>query len=75
VRNAPVENVVTIAVGEWRRELRMAAGAEQLVEVPLDQPRGGAVVQFGTSAGFRPSEHDPDSRDQRFLGVWVKVER
>jgi hypothetical protein len=73
LRNGPVENRVTLEAGEWQRVLPMAPGEEQEVDVPLDVRRGAAVLKLGASAGFRPSEHDPGSRDQRFLGVWIKV--
>jgi hypothetical protein len=38
----------------------------------MDRVRGGQTLRVETSAGFRPSEQDPGSRDQRFLGVWIK---
>ena len=74
IRNAPVENHVVLMSGIWRREIRMNPGEEQLIDVPVDAERGGAVLQVETSAGFRPAEQDPASRDQRFLGLWVRVE-
>ena len=73
VRNAPVDNRVTLSVGGWRRELRLAPGEEQGLEIPLDAARGGALVHVESASGFRPAEQDPASRDQRFLGVWIKV--
>ena len=73
LRNGPIDNRVTLETGTWRHVLQMGAGEEQQVEVPLDAGRGGSVLRLEASAGFRPSEHDPGSRDQRFLGVWVKV--
>lgn len=73
LRNAPVDNRVTVSVGGWRRALSLAPGEEQPVEIPLDGARGGALVRVESSSGFRPAERDPASRDQRFLGVWIKV--
>jgi hypothetical protein len=75
VRNAPVDNRVTLAVGTWRRDLQMGPGEEQQIEVPLDAARGGAVLRVESASGFRPSEQDPSSRDQRFLGVWIRIDR
>ncbi len=72
LRNGPVENRVTLEAGSWKEDVRMAPGEERDVEVPLDRARGGLALRLGASAGFRPSEADPGSRDQRFLGVWVK---
>ena len=74
VRNAPVENAVTIDAGALHRELRLAAGEAQQVEVPLDPARGAVLVRITSSTGFRPSAIDPKSRDGRFLGVMVRLE-
>lgn len=73
VRNAPVENRVVIESGGWREELRMQPGEERRIDVPFDSRRGGSLVRFASSSGFRPSEIDAASADHRFLGVWVKL--
>jgi len=72
LRNGPMANRVTLEAGTWRRDLQMTPGEEQDVDVPMDRARGGQMLRVETSAGFRPSEQDPGSRDHRFLGVWVK---
>jgi hypothetical protein len=41
--------------------------------VPIDPTRGAALLTVSTTAGFRPSALDPNSRDDRFLGLWIKV--
>jgi len=73
VRNAPVDNRVLIAAGEWREELQMGPGEERRMHVPLDPRRGATLISLTTSSGFRPSAVDAASRDDRFLGVWVKI--
>jgi hypothetical protein len=73
LRNAPVQNRVTLIAGDWRQVLQMAAGEERQIVVPLDAGRGGGLLRLESSSGFRPAQHDPANRDQRFLGVWVKV--
>ena len=73
LRNAPVENRVVLVSGEWREELRLAAGEQRRVEVPVDSRRGATVLAISSASGFRPSEVEPGSRDERFLGVWVKL--
>jgi hypothetical protein len=73
VRNGAAENQVLIETGSWRDGARLGPGEERRIEVPLDHRRGATVLKFTTSAGFRPSDSDPKSRDDRFLGVWVKV--
>jgi hypothetical protein len=74
LRNAPVENRLTIEIGKWREELALGPGEERRVRVPLDGARGATLVTFAASTGFRPSAVEPGSRDDRFLGVWVRVE-
>ena len=73
VRNAPVDNRVVLQTGRWTRTLQMTPGEEQNVEVPLDLSGRAGLLRIEAGSGFRPSEHEPASRDQRFLGVWIKV--
>jgi hypothetical protein len=73
VRNAPVENVVTLSSGQWREELTLTPGEERQLEIPVAPGRTAALVTVASRSGFRPSESEPQSRDNRFLGVWVKI--
>ena len=73
VRNAPVENTVTFESGSWRDTMSLGPGEEHRIHVPIDRERGAALLTVTTSAGFRPSAVDQKSRDDRFLGVYVKV--
>jgi len=72
LRNAPVANSLTLESGQWREELTLAAGEERHVEIPLAAGQSAAVVRARTTSGFRPSAATPDSRDDRFLGIWVR---
>ncbi len=72
LRNAPVENRLTLESGQWREELTLAAGEVRQIDVPLAPDQRAALVTSTTTAGFRPSESTPGSRDDRFLGVWVQ---
>ena len=74
VKNAPVENVLKVTVGSWHDERRLAAGEEGQIDVPLDAARRATPIGLETSAGFRPSAADPSSRDDRLLGVSVRIE-
>ena len=47
-----------------REELTMA--------VPILDPRPGALIRIDSASGFTPSEVEPGSTDERFLGVWVE---
>jgi hypothetical protein len=73
LRNAPVANDIVLESGAWREQLPLAAGEERQVRVPLATGRTAALVTISASAGFRPSALDPNSRDDRFLGVWIKI--
>ena len=75
VRNAPVENQVTLESGQWREALTLAPGEERYLEVPVAPGRGAAMVTMTSRSGFRPSESVQGSRDERFLGVWVSIGR
>jgi hypothetical protein len=72
VRNAPVEHHVTFESGQWREVFRLAPGEERRIEIPVAPGRGAAVLTITTETGFRPSQVVPGSRDDRFLGLWVK---
>lgn len=74
VRNGPVDNTVLIATKTWREELRLGPGEERHVSVPQDHAHGATLVRFTTSAGFTPSQVVAGSRDNRHLGVWVRIE-
>jgi hypothetical protein len=74
VRNAPLRNQVILQAGTLREDLQLAPGEERRVAVPIDPARAAARLRITVTGGFRPSATDPNSRDDRFLGVWVKVE-
>jgi hypothetical protein len=48
-------------------------GEERRIDVPRDPGRDAALIGIRASAGFRPSDTDPNSRDTRLLGVYVRV--
>lgn len=73
IRNAPVQNQVNVQAGAWRLDLDLAPGEERHLQLPMAPERGAALVTVSTSAGFRPSEVEPGSRDSRFLGVWIRL--
>jgi hypothetical protein len=73
VRNAPVDNRVTLESGQWREELALAPGEERHIQVPLAPNQTAVVVTATVSGGFRPSQSVPDSRDDRFLGAWLQL--
>jgi hypothetical protein len=73
LRNGAAENAVLITTGEWHRELKLQPGEETRLALPLATGGVSTRIRFRTSAGFVPLAVDPHSRDNRYLGVWVKV--
>ena len=72
IRNGAAANAVTLDSDGWSQELTLAGGEERRVEVPL-APRTSARVRIRSDARFRPSDVDPNSRDTRLLGVFVRL--
>jgi hypothetical protein len=72
LRNGPVENTVTLEYGGRPDTVVLQAGEERQIEVPLDPVAGTSLVRIRSSAGFRPSAVDPNNRDTRLLGVYVR---
>jgi len=73
LRNAPIENRVTLASGQWQEVLTLAPGEERRVQVPIAPGQPAGLVTATTTNGFRPSESTPGSRDERLLGVWLSL--
>ena len=74
LRNGPVANQATLESESVRSVLEFGPGEERRVTVPVDASRGAAFVTMSVKSGFRPSAQDASSRDDRFLGIWVKIE-
>ena len=74
IRNGPVNNEVDLDVAGQRTNLPLAPAEERRLAIPIDVSRGAAFVTVRSSGGFRPSEVDPGSRDNRLLGVWIRIE-
>jgi hypothetical protein len=72
LRNGAAANVVTVQSGSWGDELPLRAGEERRVDVPLASRQISARIVIRSAATFRPSEIDPNSRDTRLLGVFVR---
>jgi hypothetical protein len=73
LRNGPVANNATMTVARSATEIAFAPGEERYVNVPIDVSRGASIVTLAVAGSFRPSDHDPGSRDTRYLGIWVAV--
>jgi hypothetical protein len=73
VRNAPVDNHVTIDVDGEVHELTLGPGEEQLVRLMNAHGRSSARVRITSQNGFRPSVTEPGGNDLRYLGCWVET--
>ena len=73
VRNGAVENTVLIETKGWRDELRLGPGEERTLQVPANQAAGATWLRITSSSGFTPSQTDSQNRDNRHLGVFVRV--
>jgi len=72
LRNAPVNNQVTLESGAWRQTLSLAPREERLIDVPLDPSGAGARLRVATTSGARPSDVE-HSDDTRLLGCWIET--
>jgi hypothetical protein len=73
IRNGTAINVVALDSGVWRTTVRFLAGEERRVDVPVTAAQTSARVRINSAATFRPSDADPNSRDTRLLGVFVRL--
>jgi hypothetical protein len=73
IRNGPVANRLTVGRGAWQEALTLTPDQVVAVDVPVAPAEQAAAVTFDAGSGFRPVDVDADSRDTRFLGVWVAI--
>jgi hypothetical protein len=72
VRNAPVENTITLR-GQSRVDvLPMKPGEVRVIELPLDPRNRGALIEITAERGYRPADVDKTTQDRRYLGVWIQ---
>jgi hypothetical protein len=74
LRNGPHVNQVAMDIGGAVSTLEFGPGEERRVNARVNRSQGAALITLNVKGGFRPSEQNPSSRDNRFLGIWVKVE-
>jgi hypothetical protein len=70
MRAGAVGGTITVSAGEWQQRLVLDADASQDLRLPPDA--GVWRLRIDSDLAFRPSDHDPVSRDRRNLGVWVE---
>jgi hypothetical protein len=69
----PVDNACVIERDGWRERVALPAGERREVQIPGDGRRPGRIV-VTAERGFRPSEVDPASGDNRRLGCRIEFE-
>jgi hypothetical protein len=72
VRNGPRLNQVRLRSGNWGADIALNPGEERQFTVPAGTADRATLLTISASGGFRPSDVDANSRDTRFLGVWVR---
>lgn len=71
LRNGPVANSVTLALGDWRATESLQPNEER--EIETTAATGASLIfRARATAGFRPSEVDKSSTDVRNLSCWVE---
>jgi hypothetical protein len=73
VRNAAVQNRVTIESGTWRRDLALQPREERFVDLPFEAGRPGLLLRVSAETGARPADVEPGNADRRLLGAWIET--
>ena len=72
MRNAPVDNHVTIDVNGDVQELMLGPGEERLIKLPNAEDHRPLRLRVTSQSGLRPSTMEPGNADLRYLGVWIE---
>lgn len=73
VRAGAVATSVELMIGAWTTRLSLAAGQQEVVQLPPLDGRRAWSLTIRTGPGFRPSAIDPASDDVRQLAAWVEL--
>jgi hypothetical protein len=72
VHSGPEPNRVTISMRGWDETVALAAAMPQAITLP-DSNHALLTIDVYPEDGFRPADHEPGSRDPRYLGAWVEI--
>jgi hypothetical protein len=72
LRNAPVDNRVTLDFDGNVQQFTLGPGEERLLDLSK-VPAKAVRVRITSRSGFRPVALDPKSTDLRYLGCWFEV--
>jgi hypothetical protein len=81
LRNVPLENDVTVDIGDgrsgdWRSgagRFALQPGEERTFDVPATEDGHSATIRVAAARGAKPIDFEKGSTDTRLLGVWVEV--
>jgi hypothetical protein len=73
VRNAAVDNTVTLDADGWHETLTLKPREERTLELPIVANRPGLVLRVAASTGTRPADVEEGNQDKRFLGCWIET--
>ena len=73
VRNAGIDNTVTLEAGSWRENLALKPREERLFDLAVDVSRPGVVLRVTTATGARPADVEEGNQDKRLLGCWIET--
>ena len=73
VRNAAVANRVKLEIDGHPTVLELQPREERMVLVPIIRAGSAALINISSGGGFRPSQVEPGSTDNRYLGVWIEL--
>ena len=79
VFSSPIENTVSGSFADRSIDVSVRAGSDASVQIA--RPEAGRylhsytyILKLTTTSGFVPSERDPEAKDTRNLGVFVKLD-
>ena len=73
VHSGPVDNELTLESGTWRERVALKAGEGRVLQLPTDGRSRATPLKVTAANGFRPVDVDPESEDERFLGVRIET--
>ena len=73
IRNGGSAGPVTVELAGRRETLSLDAWEIQELRVPVTGQELLVPLTISPTNGFRPAEVDPESRDRRWLGCWVRL--
>ena len=73
IRNGGSAGPIVVEFAGRRETLSLDAWESHELRVPVTGPEGLVPLTISPTNGFRPAEVDPESRDRRWLGCWVRL--